>query len=106
MRRYGFSLNAVTAWPAGVYATDGRQFAWGWLYRVEAEANVFADGIPGLVLLPSLHVPTDRLPQAVLDFFVARGVVPSAGDTLLNMLRALRDAGGENGRSFDVSSQD
>lgn len=105
--RFGVSIGAaVEAWPAGVRSTDGRKFAWGWLYRVEADAATFANGIPGLTLLPSLQTPAEKLSPAALAFLAARGIVPAAGDTLLNVLRALRDAGGETGRSFDISLRD
>ena len=108
MRRFGINAGGPFAgpWPAGVRSTDGRQFAWGWLYRIDGEAALFADGIPGLTLLPSLQTPADKLPAAVLTWLAARGIVPAAGDTLLNVLRALRDAGGETGRSFDISSSE
>ena len=108
MTRFGFSTGGPFpgAWPAGVRETHGRGLAWGWLYRIEADPAVFLDPIPGLTLLPSLQTPADKLPAAVLTWLAARGIVPAAGDTLLNVLRALRDAGGETGRSFDISSRD
>lgn len=107
MIRYGFSAGPIAGtWPAEVWRTDGRSFAWGWLYRIEADPAVFQNGIPGLTLLPSLQTPAGKLPATVLTLLAAHGIVPQTGDTLLNVLRALRDAGGETGRSFDISLSD
>jgi hypothetical protein len=108
MRRYGFSIGGPFPgpWPEGVSSTEGRKLPWGWLYRIEADAATFSNGIPGLTLLPSLQAPANKLSAPVLSFLAAQGITPQAGDTLLNVLRALRDAGGENDRSFDISLQD
>lgn len=83
-------------------------------YLVECEFGAFGDARrqlrsfqtslqPGEFMLPSLTAPTERLPQAVLDWLANRGVVPQPGDTVLNLLRALRDAMKDSmGLDFDV----
>lgn len=52
-----------------------------------------------LLVLPSLTAPADRLPAAVQSRLAAMGVTPAAGDTVLNLLRALR---GKLGARFRV----
>ena len=56
------------------------------------------------IVLPSLQSPADRLPQALKDWIEARGVTIDPGDTVLNVLRKLRDA--HPGHFFDVSLPD
>lgn len=67
------------------------------LFKVEFEQDELSESqnIPGVVVLPSLNAPASRLPQGVLDWLAAHGIVPDAGDTVLNVLRTLRDKFGE-----------
>lgn len=43
-----------------------------------------------MIVLPSLSAPTARLSPAVLAQLTAIGVTPLSGDTVLNVLRAMR----------------
>jgi hypothetical protein len=57
-------------------------------------------------LLSDLSTPATKLPQNLLTFLAAQGIVPAAGDTLLNVLRAIRDkyeSNSPNPFGFDIS---
>jgi hypothetical protein len=58
-----------------------------------------AQAVAGVTVLPSLTAPASRLPAAVTTWLAGQGITPAAGDTVLNVLRALRD---KFGGSFDV----
>lgn len=90
-------------WPKGL-----RDRCRGWNHRYTFEGNKalfeieFDEGelsesqtILGVIVLPSLNAPAVRLPQVVLDWLAAHDVVPGADDTVLNVLRTLRDKFGE-----------
>lgn len=57
-------------------------------------------------LLNNLDTPATKLPQRVLNFLANQGIVPAPGDTILNVLRALRDkyeSTSPNPFGFDIS---
>lgn len=58
----------------------------------------------GIQALPGLQSPASRLPSGFLSALSGIGIVPSGSDTVLNVLRALRNMHGEDGTSFDISS--
>jgi len=65
----------------------------------EGEEHEAAQKIPGIIVLPSLTTPASKLPQKVFDWLASHGVTPQPDDTVLNVLRALRD---KFGASFAV----
>jgi len=75
-------------WSTRLIFADGRG-----LFDCEFETHEMdaAQGITGLIVLPSLTAPASRLPAAVLAWLQAKGVTPASDDTVLNLLRALRD---------------
>jgi hypothetical protein len=66
------------------------------LYRVMCDDDGFQtlNSDTSLTVMPSLDAPAERLTGAVADHFAANGITASSGDTLLNMLRKLRNSKG------------
>jgi len=63
------------------------------LFEAEFESDelINAQSLAAVTVFPSLNTPADRLPQKVLDWLSGHGIVLGAGDTVLNVLRSLRD---------------
>ena len=76
-------------------------------YLVYCEFNseqtmVAAQSIGGITMLPSLSTPASRLSVGVRTWLVNHGVTVQPGDTVLNVLRALRNKIGKQD-DFDIS---
>ena len=78
----------VKAWSLRINLADGRG-----LFDCEFESDdlAAAQKIPGIIILPSLTTPASKLPAGVLTWLGVRGITPLAEDTVLNVLRALRE---------------
>jgi hypothetical protein len=78
----------VGALEVKFYLPDGSAIA-----RVEIdEPNlVTVQALADLVVLPSLNAPADKLPVAVQTWLTTQGVIIATGDTVLNVLRTLRN---------------
>ncbi len=68
-----------------------------------AEALAQAQALPNVRVLPSLATNANKLPQAVKDWLVAHGVTVAADDTLLDVMRRLRN---NLGQDFDISERE
>lgn len=72
-------------------------------FRSEEDMRA-AQKATGLTVLPSLQTPVTRLPQSVKDWLIAHNVSFEPSDTVLNVLRKLRDiTSRSSGDFFDVS---
>ena len=68
-----------------------------------AETLAQAQVLPGVVVLPALATNANKLSQAVKDWLVAHGVTVAAADTILDVMRQLRD---KFGQRFDISERE
>jgi hypothetical protein len=89
---------------------------WGGLYftRIHGSEEAVLDldarqdlkDIHNFKMLSDLSTPASKLPARVLTFLAALGITPAPGDTLLNVLRAVRDkfeSNSPNPFGFDIS---
>ena len=66
------------------------------VFRCQFDAPMLAEisALEGVTILPGLNAPADRLRPELLAWFASEGVSAEPGDTVLNLLRRLRDAKG------------
>ncbi len=68
-----------------------------------AEALVQAQALPNVKVLPSLGTNANKLPQVVKDWLAVYGVTVASDDTILDVVRQLRN---NRGQSFDISERE
>ncbi len=86
---------ACRGWSKRCSLPDGRA-----LYQVEFLDEELAKAqTQPIIILPGLNAPASKLPQKVLDWLAGQGITPAPGDTVLNLLRGLRD---KLGATFNV----
>jgi hypothetical protein len=83
----------IKAWSLRLSLGDGRGL---FDCEFEADEHEAAQKVAGIIVLPSLTAPASKLPSGVLAWLQGKGITPAADDTVLNVLRALRDKFGAN----------
>ena len=95
----GKNANNELVYPPSLHSTSTTVELDANTYLVEAHFdpagwNSYAGDTADYTMLPSLQAPAEKMQQKHLDFFAARSITPSTGDTTINLLRKLRDANG------------